>query len=403
MSLAMQNCFQNIFRFLTEKLPFIIALALGSITSNMAFAGSMIFYEATTGGTMLGSNWIAAEGEIIQTTADDFRKFVKEIPYGGCGDVMFNSPGGNLYGAIELGKAIHELCNETSIGRTVQVKLLFSKGIYKVYEAERNDGAFNLEPATDTEADRGTCASACVYAFLGGKTRHVDKNHSRLFVHQFYQSTALETPEKKQFNSLDLAGTQITMGRLVSYLISVGADPRIASIAAEVLPDTVYELTAEDVERLNINKSYTELTEPELKTINGHLVAVSSNPDGATWSMYCDAKSKLLTVFYRRTSHKKLTKDEELDNEGIVNANYKGVSSIQFGGIELNKSYLVPRYHDGMLDIIITLPKNIENYPIKDLNIGVNGGGMSAVYEFAIWIPTKNAHDLLSVLSKNCY
>jgi hypothetical protein len=72
----------------------------------------MTFHLRGNGGNYVGAEWIAAEGEIMDETADDLEAYMKsfgytENPGGWC--VRFNSPGGSLSGGIRLGELIRKL------------------------------------------------------------------------------------------------------------------------------------------------------------------------------------------------------------------------------------------------------------------------------------------------------
>ena len=79
---------------------------------------------------------------------------------------IFDSPGGSMTAAIRLGELLRNLKVRTIVGR----------GFVR-------NGEVEVEP--------GRCASACVFAFLGGVTRSMPKN-SRLGVHSWMPFTLLE-------------------------------------------------------------------------------------------------------------------------------------------------------------------------------------------------------------------
>jgi hypothetical protein len=94
--------------------------------------------------------WIYAAGEIKKDTPGLFLEFInhhKFAPH----LIRFNPPGGNLYGAIALGRILRE-------------------------------------KEFDTEAE--VCASACTYSFLGGIKRNYVDEKSAVGVHRFYNNQA---------------------------------------------------------------------------------------------------------------------------------------------------------------------------------------------------------------------
>jgi hypothetical protein len=106
--------------------------------------------------------WIAAEGVITETTPHAFEIFlktagVKSLP------IVFNSPGGDVKAAMELGKAIRRLELQTTVGQS-----LFEK-------PSPNLRVDFTKPAPAEIKSEGTCHGVCLLAFAGGKSRHVSK------------------------------------------------------------------------------------------------------------------------------------------------------------------------------------------------------------------------------------
>jgi hypothetical protein len=96
--------------------------------------------------------WIVADGEITADTPTDFRRFLLTdgIRRGDKLEVYLNSPGGNLVGDIQFGKAIREFGLGTRVARTVPDGPPFRDG---------------EQPETDAP---GYCYSACAFVLLGG-------------------------------------------------------------------------------------------------------------------------------------------------------------------------------------------------------------------------------------------
>ena len=82
---------------------------------------AMDFRWAGTGGNCVGCAWIVAEGEITRETPQKFKKFLKEEDPGAF-IVVLNSPGGNLFGGIELGRIIRENGFHTKVGKSYRPK-----------------------------------------------------------------------------------------------------------------------------------------------------------------------------------------------------------------------------------------------------------------------------------------
>jgi hypothetical protein len=105
---------------------------------------------------------IAAEGEIVESTPQDFVDFVREhVRDVNLRSVVFiNSQGGRVVASMELGHALRRIGAATVVARI------------------QSDGG-------ESRFISGACLSACVYAFMGGKQRVVPPQ-SRIGVHRMF-------------------------------------------------------------------------------------------------------------------------------------------------------------------------------------------------------------------------
>lgn len=71
------------------------------------------------------------------------------------------------------------------------------------------------------------CASACAYAFLGGKDRYLTEYSGKLGFHQFYG------------DGLNAADAQAMSGVVVEYLRQMGIDSRLFTLTSLVDPDGI--------------------------------------------------------------------------------------------------------------------------------------------------------------------
>lgn len=132
--------------------------------------------------------------------------------------IIFNSPGGNLYGGMELGRVIrkHQLNTDIGIRRT-------SKPDAIRYTA-------------------GSCYSSCAYAYLGGIFRYL-KNGSHYGIHRFYANNPA-------YGNMDTA--QITSAEIVSYVREMGVDPEFFSLSTKAGADEIYEPSQKVLEKLGV-------------------------------------------------------------------------------------------------------------------------------------------------------
>jgi len=194
----------------------------------------MVFRTGYNGGNCVGCEWIIAEGTIEVDTPTKFEAFLEK--HGSAPFIKFNSPGGNVLAAVKLGELIRGTKGlMTSIGKTVGTPSGF-------------------DPETIKEERAGICASACVYAFLGGTTRFADK--SKVGVHQFYTENAMKDPVLKSATAVDRSVDQLLTGILLEYSIRMGADPRLISVASAVPPwEPMKWLTEQELLELRIDNS----------------------------------------------------------------------------------------------------------------------------------------------------
>ena len=96
------------------------------------------------------------------------------------------------------------------------------------------------------------CASACVYTIIGGVNRYIaetafdaDRDYdnqnigatgTKLGIHQFYQSAALDEPLRKAFSAIDKSSDQMLMALLLEYAMRMGVDLRLVSAASSIPP-----------------------------------------------------------------------------------------------------------------------------------------------------------------------
>lgn len=182
---------------------FLIFLAVAGSSLHSAVALPMQFseHDPCGGGNSYDCRpFILAKGEITEQTAQQFRQFVRARGDSWRATIYFDSPGGNLGGGIELGRAIREFSYDTFVGTTY-------KDWLRVPANQR------LEPVERILSLNPICVSACVYAFLGGKQRKLDEN-AKLGVHQF-RSTSGDAGE---------ASTQSTLSTMSRFIREMGAN-----------------------------------------------------------------------------------------------------------------------------------------------------------------------------------
>ena len=190
--------------------------------------------------------FVLAQGIITPTTPRTFQQFLRKEKYQSV--VYFDSPGGNLVAALELGRLIRARGLDTYVG-----------GPYEAFEGFSGPA----QEITRTLSRRGICFSACAYAFLGGVSREINEGGT-YGIHRFYSGD----------RPLGDASTQVAMTILASYLDEMGVDRRLLDLASLTPSHQLSSLPRDVAHRVLVDN-----TEPELEpwmlntTPNGNLYA----------------------------------------------------------------------------------------------------------------------------------
>ncbi len=241
--------------------------------SPSAISRKMTFNLRGNGGNLVGSEWIAAEGDIVAETATDLENFIKSFGHSenpGGWSVRLNSPGGDVAGGIRLGELIRKLKLDTEIGAT---------------EPDAH-GHWKRAP--------GHCASACAFAFLGGLSRAA--SGGELGVHQFYDEISLRDPSAKVFSSLDMSEHQFVSAMLIDYVFRMGVDPRFVSVAASTPPIEMQFLDDHLLDDLNVKWYPKEFDPWSIEPTGAVVIAITRSKDRtrtAKFSYFADGVPRL--------------------------------------------------------------------------------------------------------------
>jgi hypothetical protein len=184
----------------------------------------MVFKLWETGGNCNDCGWVSADGVIVASTPDDFEKFVhKELPNSLPGvKIYFNSVGGNLLSGLQLGEMLRQRKWSTGVARSTVKSVVLG----------------HLPPMRSFTREKGECASACAYAFLGGVTREAKAGD--LGFHQFYSEGTVSKSVSNGTIASSVASTQQIMGLLVVYLKEMGVAPELLFLASNTSPSALF-------------------------------------------------------------------------------------------------------------------------------------------------------------------
>ena len=157
------------------------------------------------GATTDGKRLLLVSGVITET--DDIAKFAAAVKRNKAKLIEFDSPGGDIYKAMELGDKIRELGLDTFQTSAVQ------------------------------------CASACSLAFLGGVSR--SSATRAIGVHRPYYPNGFP-------GSVDdaVVATQLATADIIGYLIDMGVDPALVQLSYEY--GNIRYLTREEMTRYRV-------------------------------------------------------------------------------------------------------------------------------------------------------
>jgi hypothetical protein len=193
----------------------------------------MVFIVATGEPNACGrgcSEWIAGQGRFDESAAQRFREFLavltkRDLP------VFFNSDGGLLREAVQIGLILRENRMTAGVARTVAEGCHLS---FPLDDACRRLMQSKREHKARLYFGGARCASACVYAIIGASTRHVDPG-ATLRIH-----SGVGGEIDKTENSLR------------RYVMGMGVDPTLVDAAAKIPSRTFRGLTRGEMERFGI-------------------------------------------------------------------------------------------------------------------------------------------------------
>jgi hypothetical protein len=155
-----------------------------------------------------GAVFLVVSGVISST--EDIGAFSRAIAASHAQAVMFDSPGGNIDKALELGRLIRKLDLDT-----IQLRRL-------------------------------ECASACAFAFLGGVMRYAEPGS--IGVHK-----AWFVDERPTDVDLAVATVQQTTADVIGYIVEMGADPALMAVALSYDSNDMRYLSDSEMTKFRVN------------------------------------------------------------------------------------------------------------------------------------------------------
>jgi hypothetical protein len=193
----------------------------------------MIFVVATGEPNACGrgcSEWIAGQGQFDEGAAQRFRETLgvltkRDLP------IFFNSDGGLLREAVQIGLILRENRMTAGVARTVPEGCHLG---FPLDDACRRLMRSKREHKARLYFGGARCGSACVYAMVGASTRHLDPG-ATLRIH-----SGVGGEIDKTENSLR------------RYVMGLGVDPALVDAAAKIPSRTFRGLSRGEIERFGI-------------------------------------------------------------------------------------------------------------------------------------------------------
>ncbi len=233
---------------------------------------TMTFKLVGTGGVSC-CEWIAADGVITLATPQAFKAFLGTLGKDAASlqeSVIFNSPGGDFFAALALGREIRRSTRMwTAVGRT---------------EADAADASGG---AKTYHVGNGVCLSACVLAFMGGKTRDYQQGSGANAQAMAFQGFALDQAGSVVGrNSADamtdagLPSSGLLRLAMEGYATEMGVDPALVSLMETAAqPGGTHLISQDEADSLGLNTPVVSRVKWTLLAVRGGLVLQGSGVD----------------------------------------------------------------------------------------------------------------------------
>ena len=193
----------------------------------------MVFIVATGEPNACGrgcSEWIAGQGQFDDSAAQRFREFLavlakRDLP------IFFNSDGGLLREAVQIGSILRENRMTGGVARTVPEGCQLG---FPLDDACRHLMQSKREHKARLYFGGARCGSACVYAMIGASTRHVDPG-ATLRIHS---SVGREIDK--------------TENSLRRYVMGMGVDPALVDATTKIPSRSFRGLSRGEMERFGV-------------------------------------------------------------------------------------------------------------------------------------------------------
>lgn len=217
----------------------------------------MVFYLANGAPNACGEGcdtWIAAEGAFESGTAERLQALIKRIP-APAPPIYFHSPGGNVEPALAIGRLLHKNGMTAGVSRTIPESCAGEREGSDACRAAKRSGK---TVAAELRSAGAVCASACVYALIGAKTRLVPPD-AALGVHAskvviVRVTGAARLPRGDELAAMQKARFAESLAELRRYVRDMGIDTRLVDLAFKIPHERVRLLGRNEIAGLGIDR-----------------------------------------------------------------------------------------------------------------------------------------------------
>lgn len=174
------------------------------------------------GQTDAGLHYIVVSGDFAYQ--DDLSDFEALARSNASVAVTFQSPGGNIQKAMELGRLVRRLGLNTAQFRAVE------------------------------------CASACSLAFLGGVVRYAEPGSIGVHKSSFSGDIPMSTEDA-------VSGVQQMTAEIITYMIEMGVDPALLQLALQYDSDDIRYLSKSEMAKYKVVTLGLEASQPPVATL----------------------------------------------------------------------------------------------------------------------------------------
>lgn len=254
--------------------------------------------------------------------------------------LAFNSPGGDLFEAVKIGKYIHSMNFNTLISQN------------------------------------SICYSACFFSFIGGVNRNIEP-HAKLGVHQFYGGKG--TPGYVE------STTQYLTAQLLEYTARMGVNIETMKFAFQTPPQSMYVFNQNEIEAYSIAQRIAEnvkISDRELWQKNGWSVLLDNNDHSCQMSkigkrllfiIVIASKTHPYIIFFSDNSSMQLEIDKSSKKE--INLLFDHTANLKPSARVYNKNdnaIISVKLNHGMFNDIITkrtLQLSLDNKILEDFDL----------------------------------